>query len=566
MGRGRPRRPGDMTLSDVNDGETGVAHSRSTAPGSTLEHMAFAPAASAASLRVLAALAAVVSADSPTDSATDGAADAAEAVVEATADVFALAWRAGLGAVIGIALVFIFVVALRTMGRRRVMYAELIRFCRTPMYVLAALTGAFIGGQIVFFDLSRPQWAQFVLHALLIGMILSATWVVVGVAKAVESSIVIGVRSRGDIGRTKRITTQAQVLRRVAEVIIVICGLVGAAMTFPSARVAMASLLASAGLVSVVAGLAAQSTLGNLFAGIQLATTDAIRVDDVVVVNDEQGFIEEITLTYVVVRVWDGRRLIFPSTYFTQNPFANWTRRGSQLTGTFTIDLDWRVPVAALRAEVDRILSGSAVWDGRVASVDVTDTSGSTVTVRVAVSGANNADVWTLQCQLREELVAWLQREAPYALPRTRVEIDNVDVTHDPTPEKVARLAEELVTLQHPGEADVAAGEATAVQRPIADDPIEAARLRAVAKGRAKLRRARRDKVRRRRILARDAAQDSSEADGKATGSARRQADTAAVTGVISTQEQQTYLDAAAPGADKLGRGKSSTDADETGD
>ncbi|PHP53085.1 mechanosensitive ion channel family protein [Actinomyces ruminis] len=535
--------------------------------------MAFASAAAAASLRALA-FSAALSADTPTDSATstatDGASEAAEAVVEATADVFSLAWRAGLGALIGIALVFILVVVLRAMGRHRVMYAELIRFCRTPMYVMAALVGAFLGGQVAFFDLSQPDWAQFVLHALLIGIILASTWVVVGIAKAIESSIVIGVRSHGDVGRTKRITTQAQVLRRVAEVIIVICGLVGVAMTFPSARVAMASLLASAGLVSVVAGLAAQSTLGNLFAGIQLATTDAIRVDDVVVVNDEQGFIEEITLTYVVVRVWDGRRLIFPSTYFTQNPFANWSRRGSQLTGTFTIDLDWRAPVAALRAEVERILSGSAVWDGRVASVDVTDTSAGTVTVRIAVSGANNADVFTLQCQLREELVAWLQREAPYALPRTRVEVDNVDVTHDPTPEKVARLAEELVTLQKPdGEADVVVEEATAVQRPVADDPIEAARLRAVAKGRAKLRRARRDKVRRRRILARDAAPGGAPDSGGTAGSSRRPVDTGEATGVISTQEQQAYLDSAQPAdasTGKLGLGKSTTDADEADD
>ncbi|MBW3070384.1 mechanosensitive ion channel [Actinomyces sp. 594] len=534
--------------------------------------MAFAPAAAAASLRALTALDAAVSADTPTDSATsaatEGAADAAEAVVEATADVFSLAWRVGLGALMGIALVFILVVVLRTMGRRRVMYAELIRFCRTPMYAMAALAGAFIGGQVAFFDLSQPDWAQFVLHALLIGIILSATWVVVGVAKAVESSVVIGVRSHGDVDRTKRITTQAQVLRRVAEVIIVVCGLVGVAMTFPSARVAMASLLASAGLVSVVAGLAAQSTLGNLFAGIQLATTDAIRVDDVVVVNEEQGFIEEITLTYVVVRVWDGRRLIFPSTYFTQNPFANWSRRGNQLTGTFTLDLDWRAPVAALRAEVERILSGSSVWDGRVASVDVTDTSAGTVTVRVAVSGANNADVFALQCQLREELVAWLQREAPYALPRTRVEVDNVDVAHDPTPEKVARLAEELVTLQKPSADGVEpVEEATSVQRPLADDPIEAARLRAVAKGRAKLRRARRDKVRRRRILARDAAQSGAFADG--SGVPARPVDTGEATGVISTQEQQAYADAAESVSDKpgklgkLGMGKSSTDADD---
>ena len=147
----------------------------------------------------------------------------------------------------------------------------------------------------------------------------------------------------------------------MAEVIIIICGLVGAVMTFPGARLAMGSLLASASLVSVIAGLAAQSTLGNVFAGIQLALTDAIRVDDIVVVGKEQGAIEEITLTYVVVRIWDDRRLIYPSTYFTQSPFANWSRRGTQHVGTLTLDLDWRVPVASVRAELARVVASSSV-------------------------------------------------------------------------------------------------------------------------------------------------------------------------------------------------------------
>ena len=163
-------------------------------------------------------------------------------------------------------------------------------------------------------------------------------------------------------------TTQSQILRRVAQVIIVIAGLVSAIMTFPSVQFAMGSLLASAGLASVIAGMAARSMLGNVFAGLQLATTDAIRVDDIVVVDDEQGTIEEITLTYVVMRTWDDRRLILPSTHFTENPFANWTRGGSQATGSFTLDLDWRVPIASLRAELARLVAASPAWDGRQAS------------------------------------------------------------------------------------------------------------------------------------------------------------------------------------------------------
>src|SRR3954454_10434489 len=139
--------------------------------------------------------------------------------------------------------------------------------------------------------------------------------------------------------------TQVQVLRRVTVAVLVVCAAAGIALTFPSARACGASLLASAGLLSIVAGLAAQSSLANVFAGMQLAFTDAIRVDDVVVVDQQWGRIEEITLTYVVVHIWDDRRLILPCTYFTNTPFENWTRTSSELLGAVEFDLDWRVPV-----------------------------------------------------------------------------------------------------------------------------------------------------------------------------------------------------------------------------
>lgn len=419
------------------------------------------------------------------------------------------------------------------------MYAEVSRYTRTALYALGGLIGAYLGVQVAIVSVVTPDWTQYAMQALSICIILSVAWVIVGLIKALEATIVSGVRAGGDPGRANRVTTQAQILRRVAEAIVVICGLVGAIMTFPSARFAMGSLFASAGLVSVIAGLAAQSMLSNIFAGLQLAVTDAIRVDDVVVVKEDQGYIEEITLTYVVVRVWDDRRLIYPSTYFTQNPFANWSRRGTQHTGTLTLDLDWRVPVASVRAELARIVAASSVWDGRTANLDVTDTSGGTVTLRIAVSGRDPSDVFALQCYVREEIVAWLQQEAPYALPRTRVEVEQVAVTHDPQPEQVARLAEELVSLQHDDGAAPGA-ETTAVRRPMEGDPIEDARVRAAAKGRSLLRRTRREKVRRRRILARDAEWRSDEGSLP-----QRQEDTTTgqSTSIISTNEQKKYLE-----------------------
>ena len=472
----------------------------------------------------------------PSESPTIDIAQTAETVTETAVNVASIALRVGAGAAIGLVLAFIGIVILRALGRRQTMYAEIGRYTRTALYVLAGVTGGYLGAELAVATVATPDWAQAALQALRIGIILSLSWVVVGLAKALESSIVAGVHASGDPGRASRVTTQAQVLRRVAEVIIIICGLVGAVMTFPGARLAMGSLLASASLVSVIAGLAAQSTLGNVFAGIQLALTDAIRVDDIVVVGKEQGAIEEITLTYVVVRIWDDRRLIYPSTYFTQNPFANWSRRGTQHVGT--LDLDWRVPVASVRAELARVVASSSVWDGRTANLDVTDTSSGTVTLRIAVSGKNPSDVFTLQCYVREELVAWLQREAPFALPRTRVEVEQVQVTHDPQPEEVARLAEELVALQHDDGAAVSADTTTAVRRPKEGDPIEEARVRAAAKGLSRLRRARREKVRRRRILARDAQwrQDDSSLP-------RHEADPTESTSIISTDEQKKLLE-----------------------
>ena len=301
----------------------------------------------------------------PSDGPTTTVQQTVEAVAETTVNMITLAWRAGIGAAAGVVVAFILIMALRFVGRRQAFCAELARFCRNALYATGALIGAYLGAQVALIDLTSTTWADIVSHTLLLSAIAAFTWLVARFLYAVASTVIKGAQAGGDAGRANRVTTQTQILRRVAVVIVTICGIVGMVMTFPAARFAMTSLLASAGLVSVVAGLAAQSTLGNVFAGLQLAATDAIRVDDVVEVKDWNGQIEEITLTYVVVRLWDERRLILPSTYFTQNPFTNWTRRSHQLTGSLTLELDWRVPVSRLRTELDRILSTTTLWDGR---------------------------------------------------------------------------------------------------------------------------------------------------------------------------------------------------------
>jgi small-conductance mechanosensitive channel len=221
----------------------------------------------------------------------------------------------------------------------------------------------------------------------------------------------------------RRVRTQVLIVRRVSVVVIVVVALASSLLLFPAAQAAGASLLASAGVVSIIAGLAAQSTLGNVIAGMQLAFSGAIRVDDVVIANGEWGRIEEITLTYVVLHVWDDRRLVLPSTYFTTTPFENWTRTSSQLMQSVDFDLDWLVEPQAMREEMHRILARTKLWDGRVAVLQVTDAVGGMIHVRVLVTAVDAPTLFDLRCFVREEMIRWLHEQQPAALPRTRVQM-----------------------------------------------------------------------------------------------------------------------------------------------
>lgn len=221
----------------------------------------------------------------------------------------------------------------------------------------------------------------------------------------------------------RRMRTQIIVFRRISMVLLVLVIVSAALFTLPGARTIGASVLASAGLVGIIAGVAAQSSLGNVFAGMQLAFSDALRLDDVVVVEGEFGRVEEMTLTYVVVRVWDQRRLVLPCTYFTATPFENWTRQSSDLMGSVELDLDWRVDVEAMRAELVRLVEESPLWDGRVVGITVTEATGGMVRLRPLVSARDASDLWDLRVHVREKLVDWVRREMPEALPVQRIEL-----------------------------------------------------------------------------------------------------------------------------------------------
>src|SRR5439155_11479519 len=198
--------------------------------------------------------------------------------------------------------------------------------------------------------------------------------------------------------RRRRAQTQIKVIRRLTIAVVVVLTLGTMLMTFPAARAAGASVLASAGIVAAIAAFAAQALLGNVFAGLQLAFGGALRLDDVVIAEDTWARVEEITLTYVVLRVWDDRRLIVPSSYFTTKPFENWTWTGAALLGTVEIDLDWSAPFDRMRAELDRVLTATPLWDGRVGLLQVTDAVGAFVRVRALVSAIDAPTLFDLRC------------------------------------------------------------------------------------------------------------------------------------------------------------------------
>jgi len=216
--------------------------------------------------------------------------------------------------------------------------------------------------------------------------------------------------------------TQIRVLLRTADGLIVLLTLGFALMTFEPVRQFGVSLFASAGLAGIVAGFAARPVLSNLIAGVQLAMTQPIRLEDSVVVENEFGNIEEITATYVVVRLWDLRRLIVPLSYFIEKPFQSWTRDSSALIGSVMLYLDYRAPVARIRDKLNEIVRQSKRWDGRVVSLQVTEAKEYTIEVRCLASAGSASDTWDLRCEIREKLIDFLQREHPEALPRRRNE------------------------------------------------------------------------------------------------------------------------------------------------
>ncbi|ACT93975.1 mechanosensitive ion channel family protein [Dyadobacter fermentans] len=269
---------------------------------------------------------------------------------------------------------------------------------------------------------SNPEydWVFALSKTALIGI---TTWLMARIVIIVERILIDKLDFNSpDNNQARRLFTKIKFVKRIVVIMVVTIGVSILLLSFESVRQYGVGILTSAGIASVIIGFAAQKSLANLMAGIQIAFTQPIKIDDVVIVEGEWGRIEEINLTYVVVNIWDLRRIVLPITYFIETPFQNWTRNDSALTGTAFFYLNYHTPVDKLRAKLKEVLDSTPLWDGRAWALQVTDTQGQLMVIRALMSARNSGETFDLRCLVREKLIEFISNEHPEALPATRVE------------------------------------------------------------------------------------------------------------------------------------------------
>jgi small-conductance mechanosensitive channel len=294
------------------------------------------------------------------------------------------------------------------------------RECRAPLRFALPIYAIDIATSALHLS---GAFAAPVSHLLGLLEIIAIAWLAIKLAFVLSESLVIHYEALGgDDFKTRRIVTQIRLLRRIllAVISVLACGV--ALMSFRWGRELGGSVLASAGIAGLAVGLAARPTIENLVAGFQLAITQPIRIEDVVIVENEWGWIEEITTTYVVVRIWDLRRLVLPLSYFISHPFQNWTRNSANLMGSAHVYADYSVPVDEVRSELARIVKTLPDWDGHVCVLQVTHATDRALELRALVSASDSGKLWNLRCAVRERLIAFIQRQYPHCLPRMRAE------------------------------------------------------------------------------------------------------------------------------------------------
>lgn len=304
----------------------------------------------------------------------------------------------------------------------------LIRHLRRPLRWVLIMAALHLAAEPVDVPAGLDNFARHVFSILLIAVI---AWLLIKAAYVLGEIVLLNYQvSIADNLRARAVTTQIGVLRRIATAAIIVVALATILMTFERIRQLGTAMLASAGIAGIVLGFAAQKTLGNLIAGLQIAFTQPLRIDDVVIVEGEWGRIEEITLTYVVVKIWDLRRLIVPITYFVETPFQNWTRVTADLLGTVFLYVDYTVPIGAVRAELQRVLANTELWDRKVGLLQVTNASDRTIELRALMSAPDAGTAWDLRCHVREKLIEFVQKKYPHALPRLRTQFEESENRH----------------------------------------------------------------------------------------------------------------------------------------
>lgn len=332
--------------------------------------------------------------------------------------ILVLALSASLGLLLAIVTTFL-MRRVSTIEKAGLLSAIAVR-CAAPLRLLLPLLA--MSAVMPGLDDSSGLGAQLPYVLMVLGII-STGWLAIRVVRGFVDYLVSVYRiDHSDNLAARQMQTQIRVLGRVMVFVVYVATIAGVLMSIPSIRHIGVSIFASAGIAGLALGLAARPALSNLIAGIQIALTQPIRLEDAVVVEGEWGWVEEIHMTYVVIRIWDLRRLILPISYFIEKPFQNWTRTTADILGSVMLYMDYSVPLDDVRAEFARALRASKYWDGKVEVVHVTDCTDKAMQIRLLMSAGNSPDAWELRCEVRERLIAYLQRNHPQSLPRLRLE------------------------------------------------------------------------------------------------------------------------------------------------
>ncbi len=329
---------------------------------------------------------------------------------------------------IGVSVHFLLFRIIRQIARKTdlILDKSIYKHCRQPLRIIFPLIALRLVIPLMPYQPSE-NFISGIFLLLTIAQIAAGAWLLIRIMHVLEDLILEKYKLDVDDNLTARkIYTQVDIIRKIVVLVIVVLTMAAVLMNFENFRQLGTSILASAGIAGLIIGLAAQRTLANILAGIQIALTQPIRIDDVVIVENEWGRVEEITLTYVVVRIWDLRRLVLPISYFIENPFQNWTRISADILGTVFIYVDYTVPIDEIRKALEKMLGESEYWDGKVCRLHTTESKEQTVELRALMSARDSGDAWELRCEIREKLIEFIRTNYPGALPRMRAELSRI--------------------------------------------------------------------------------------------------------------------------------------------